>query len=95
MPAPSTHLTPHQRWIRDVRREALGRALADARQQAGLTQGELADISGVSRPTLSRLERGTSSISSDRLWDLAAACGTTPAALFEAAQADERITAVD
>lgn len=94
MPASSEHLTPQQRRLRDVRREALGEALAAARQRAGLTQGELAEISGVSRPTLSRLERGTSSISSDRLWELALACGTTPAALFEAAQADERTTAV-
>lgn len=79
-----------------MRREALGRALADARQQAGLTQGELADTSGVSRPTLSRLERGTSSIGSDRIWELALACGTTPAEIFEAAQADRRtMPAVD
>lgn len=94
MPAPFDHLTPRQLRLRDVRRQALGEALAAARQRAGLTQGELAEASGVSRPTISRLEQGTSSISSDRLWELAIACGTTPAALFEAAQADERITAV-
>lgn len=84
------HLTDHQRWVRDVRRKALGAALAAARQKAGLTQDELADASGVSRPTISRIEQGTSSISSDRLWDLAYACGTTPADLFGEAQADER-----
>lgn len=84
------HLTPHQRWVRDVRRKALGAALAAARQKSGLTQTELAEASGVSRPTISRLELGLSSISSDRLWDLAYACGTTPADLFADAQAGER-----
>lgn len=82
------HLNDHQRWVRDVRRKALGAALAAARQEAGLTQGQLAAASGVSRPTISRLELGTSSISSDRLWDLAAACGTDPATLFTSAQAE-------
>lgn len=82
------HLTDRQRWVRDVRRQALGAALASARQRAGLTQGELAAASGVSRPTISRLEQGTSSISSDRLWDLAAACGTDPATLFAEAQSE-------
>lgn len=96
MPAPSEHLSPQQRQLRDVRRRALGQALAQARQQSGLTQGELAAVSGVSRPTISRLEQGTSSISSDRLWELAIAVGTTPAAIFEAAQSDERtMPAVD
>lgn len=71
-----------------MRRKALGAAIAAARQRAGLTQDELAAASGVSRPTISRLELGTSSISSDRLWALAYSCGTTPAALFEAAQSD-------
>ncbi|WP_287004237.1 MULTISPECIES: helix-turn-helix domain-containing protein [Gordonia] len=88
MPAPSTHLTQHQLRVRDVRRKALGAALAAARQRAGITQDELADASGVSRPTISRIEQGTSSISSDRLWDLAYCCGTTPADLFIAAQID-------
>jgi transcriptional regulator with XRE-family HTH domain len=92
MPVASDHLSPRERWVRDVRRKALGAALAAARQKAGLTQGQLAAASGVSRPTISRLEQGASSISSDRLWDLAYACGTTPADLFGEAQADERDT---
>ncbi|OBA38996.1 helix-turn-helix domain-containing protein [Gordonia sp. 852002-51296_SCH5728562-b] len=84
------HLTPQQRLVRDVRRKALGAALAAARQKAGLTQDELAEASGVSRPTISRIEQGTGPIASDRLWDLAYACGTTPADLFSEAQATER-----
>lgn len=91
MPAPSVHLTPHERWVREVRRKALGAALSAARRSAGLSQDELAQASGVSRPTISRLEQGTSSISSDRIWQLAYACGTTPAAIFTAAQADEDV----
>ena len=92
MPVASDHLSPRERWVRDVRRQALGAALAAARQKAGLTQGQLAAASGVSRPTISRLELGTSSISSDRLWDLAAACGTDPATLFAEAQAEANDT---
>lgn len=87
MPVSSRDFTQQQLRVRDVRRAALGEALAAARQAAGLTQDELAAASGVSRPTISRLEQGTSSISSDRIWDLAQACGTDPASLFAAAQA--------
>ena len=38
--------------------EALGRALQDARKAKGLTQMELAELSGVSQPSISQLERG-------------------------------------
>lgn len=71
---------------------ALGQALADARHAAGLTQTQLAEASGVSRPTISRLEQGDSSISSDRIWDLALACGIDPATLF--AEASSRLAEV-
>lgn len=72
--------------VRRLRRRALGAAIAAAREAAGMSQDALAELTHVSRPTISRLERGTGSISSDRLWDLAYHLGTTPAALFEAAQ---------
>ncbi len=95
VPAPLHRLTEAQIERRDVRREALGRALAAARQAAGLTQDQLAQASGLSRPTISRLEQGTSSISSDRLWDLASTLGTTPSELFVRAEADDAVTALD
>lgn len=86
MPTSAAHLTARQRQVRTMRREALGRALANARKRAGLSQWQLADTSGVSRPTIVRLESGTSTISADRLWELAAACGTTASALFKEAE---------
>lgn len=75
-----------------MRRRAFGAALAQARLTAGMTQDELAAASGVSRPTISRLELGTSSISSDRVWDLAEALGTTPADIYAVAQREARAT---
>lgn len=94
MPAPLHRLTTAQLAVRDVRRAALGRAIAAARRDAGLTQEQLAAASGLSRPTISRLELGTSSVSSDALWDLAAGLDTTPAALFERAQDDDAVRAL-
>lgn len=78
-----------------MRRPALGFALAAARQRADLPQTGLAEASGVGRPTISRLEQGLSSISSDRIWELAMACGTTPAALFRDAEALARTAIAD
>ncbi|GEE00376.1 hypothetical protein nbrc107696_08220 [Gordonia spumicola] len=89
MPAPDDRLTPQQRRERVVRRAALAKALIAAREQAGLNQSQLAQASGLSRSAIVRLERGDASISSDRLWDLARALGTTPSQLYAAAEADE------
>lgn len=47
-----------QRWFRARGLTALGAAAKGARESAGLSQSELADLIGSSRPTLSRLERG-------------------------------------
>lgn len=69
--------------------DALAAALTAARHAAGLTQQQLADRSGISRPTIARVEAGTASLGSSRLWAWAAACGTTPAAIFTAAQGDQ------
>ncbi|MEU4361647.1 helix-turn-helix transcriptional regulator [Promicromonospora sp. NPDC023987] len=47
-----------QRWFRVRGLAALGAAAKGARESAGLSQSELADLISSSRPTLSRLERG-------------------------------------
>ena len=47
-----------------------------------MTQSELAAASTTSRATISRLELGDGAIGSDALWELAAAMGTTPSALY-------------
>lgn len=53
-----------------------------------MTQTELAERAGLSRSVIARLETGAASISSDRLWVLAAALGTKPSRLLAAAEAD-------
>jgi transcriptional regulator with XRE-family HTH domain len=51
----------------------LGRALRDARREHGLTQRQLATLSGVAQPTISNIERGVSSVSLDTLLRILAA----------------------
>lgn len=70
--------------------DALATALTTARHRAGLTQQQLADRSGISRPTIARVETGAASLGSARIWDWAAACGTTPADIFAAAQGENQ-----
>ena len=49
--------------------------LVTARRQAGLTQAELAALSGTSQPTLSAYERGTKTPSAETLARVLAAAG--------------------
>ncbi|ACY19873.1 helix-turn-helix domain protein [Gordonia bronchialis DSM 43247] len=89
MPAPDDRLDEAQLRVRRVRRQALAKALVTARHKAGLTQGQLAERSGLSRSAIARAEAGEASLSSDRFWDLAKALGIRPSALWLAAEADE------
>lgn len=43
-------------------RQAVGRRLANRRRERGLTQQQLADVSGVSRPSISNMESGTQGV---------------------------------
>lgn len=89
MPTTDARLTQQQLRVRGVRREALAAALVTARQEAGLTQTELAEAAGMSRSAIARLEAGAASIGSDRLWDLAVALGIRPSELFRIAEGDD------
>ncbi|KHJ71274.1 MULTISPECIES: helix-turn-helix domain-containing protein [Mycobacteriales] len=90
MPKPKPDsLTPHQRWVRDVRRQALAAALIAAREQQGLTRAELAERARIDRTMLYRVETGRTSLSVDLLWDVCRALGITPSALLAAAEADD------
>ena len=89
MPAPDDRLDEAQLRVRRVRRQALAKALVTARHTAGLTQGQLAERSGLSRSAIARAEAGEASLSSDRFWDLARALGIKPSALWLAAEADD------
>ncbi len=88
MPAPDARLTAAQAEVRDVRRAALAKALVEARKSADMTQNQLADRSGLSRSAIARLEAGETSVSSDRLFDLAKALGVRLSDLIAAVEAD-------
>lgn len=47
-----------QPWFRVRSARSLGDALAEIRKQAGLRQSDAAELTGTSRPTISRMERG-------------------------------------
>jgi len=53
----------------------MGRALKDTRKKKKMTQGVLADITGVSVKFISDVERGKETIQMDKVFDLARALG--------------------
>lgn len=55
----------------------LGERLRKARKHAGITQPQLAEISGVAQQTISKIERGVQQ-SSTEIVSLAGACGVRP-----------------
>lgn len=61
-----------------VLRGMLAGNLYAARTKAGLTQQALADIAGVSRKYIGRIENATANVSVDMLSTLAKSVGTTP-----------------
>lgn len=69
-----------------MRRDAVGAAIRRAREAAGMSQDDLAEASGVSRPVIARIELGNSGVQVDRLWDLAEALSMTPSALLADAE---------
>ncbi len=70
----------HTRWSWLPDPEALGRAVRDARRVRDLQQSDLAERLGVSRMTVSRLERGDS-VSVDTALRALSECGLSIAAV--------------
>jgi HTH-type transcriptional regulator / antitoxin HipB len=52
--------------------QTLGRALRDVRRRSRLTQQQVADLAGIAQPTLSNIERGSSSVTLSTLLRLLA-----------------------
>lgn len=50
--------------------QTIGRAIAKYRQAMGLTQAQLAEILGIGNDTVSRMERGTTTLTVMRLLEL-------------------------
>lgn len=63
------------RSYHDKLSEAVGRQYAVARKDKGLTQQQVADVSGVKRPNIARLEGGKHSPTVDMLARVAASMG--------------------
>jgi len=70
----------HPRLAED--RESFGQRVAMIRHQAGWTQENLAEASGLDRKTINRIENGRHSPSLDRVFVLAYALGVKPRDLF-------------
>ncbi|MEZ4403405.1 MAG: shikimate kinase [Kofleriaceae bacterium] len=72
----------------------VGARIRAARDEQGLSRRELSAASGVSERFLAQLETGTGNISLMRFATVAAALGTTPAALLAGLTADRRRPAI-
>lgn len=66
----------------------IGNRIRDARQQAGLTQAQLAEIVGVSRSAVAQWETGRAGQVGTNLTRIAAALGVTAGHLLEGSRTD-------
>lgn len=66
------------------------REIARIRAEAGLTQGQLAEMCGVSQATMSRVEAGRDNPSLELLKTIAAALKVHPAALLSVSENESR-----
>lgn len=69
--------------------EAIGSRLRWAREQAGLSQGQVASRLGVHRPTVSQLEAGTRNIRADEIAHLASMYDVREAWIVRGADAND------
>ena len=65
--------------------KAVARALADAREEKGITQSELADMTGISQSQLSKQLRGLRAINLDEIRLICNALGISMASIFQKA----------
>lgn len=63
--------------------------IKDARVRAGLTQEQLAEMVGLSRPYITQLEKGQRRLTADMQRDIAAALGISPRELIDFDAPDE------
>lgn len=66
-----------------VSRQSIASRLRMAREMAGLTQGQVANISGWHRPTVSEIEAGRRRVSAEELSELAELYGVTVSWIVE------------
>ncbi|WP_300745277.1 helix-turn-helix domain-containing protein [uncultured Bifidobacterium sp.] len=63
-------------------RRALGCAIASLRKRQHLSQEQLANIAGIDRSYMGRIERGEQSVSFDKILDICTALSVSPAHLL-------------
>ena len=66
----------------DSHLKSFGRQLRSLRLAKGISQEELADLSGLHRTYIGSVERGERNLSLINIWRLAGALGCSPADLF-------------
>lgn len=88
MPTDSSRFDADQLRRREHQRDAIGFWIRALRLDAGLTQEQLANASGLDRTTIVHLEAGRRSLLIDRMMDLAPALKVTVAEFFEAVERD-------
>ena len=71
-----TLLTPEERTETDLRVALIGEIIK-ARQEKGISQKKLEELSGVKQPVIARMERGTSNPQIDTILKLLAPLGKT------------------
>lgn len=71
-----TLLTPEERTESDLRVALIGEIIK-ARQEKGISQKKLEELSGVKQPVIARMERGTSNPQIDTTLKLLAPLGKT------------------
>ncbi len=71
-----TLLTPEERTESDLRVALIGEIIK-ARQEKGISQKKLEELSGVKQPVIARMERGTSNPQIDTILKLLAPLGKT------------------
>lgn len=80
-----------ERWIPKLVTEAdaeVGAGLRDVRRAVGKTLDEAAELSGISKPVISKIERGERACRVPELGLLAEAYGVTPGLLADAVLGD-------
>lgn len=86
VPISDHRFSPTELRERDIVRRAIGTVVSQLRKGVGLTQIETAERANMSERELRRIEKGVGGTPLDRLWPLARALQSTPAAIVLEAQ---------
>jgi transcriptional regulator with XRE-family HTH domain len=77
------HSQGHPEWVRTNLQKAFGHRLSTLRQQAGMTQLELSERTGISTQHISNIEHGHREICLANIGKVAKTFGLTPSELLK------------